>query len=133
LDVGMLWRVDYEKPMRTGHKQGEMQLFSLRLSINQDWHIPGHRRGKCRTAACKLFRFREAGMQVSPVIMSHPKNRCSTLFTTGYKRFTEGGHQAFGLRLLVFALGLFALGFLMWEAFGRERTSEGKILLKRIG
>jgi hypothetical protein len=21
-----VWRVDYEKPMRTGHKQGEMQL-----------------------------------------------------------------------------------------------------------
>jgi hypothetical protein len=24
-----LWRVDYEKPMRTGHKQGEMQLNSF--------------------------------------------------------------------------------------------------------
>jgi hypothetical protein len=23
---GALWRADYEKPMRTGHKQGEMQL-----------------------------------------------------------------------------------------------------------
>jgi hypothetical protein len=23
---GSMWRVDYEKPMRTGHRQGEMQL-----------------------------------------------------------------------------------------------------------
>jgi hypothetical protein len=37
----LLWTVDYEKPMRTGHKEGKMQLnsFFLRcLSVGQDWH-----------------------------------------------------------------------------------------------
>jgi hypothetical protein len=34
--------------------------------------------------------------------MALPKNRCSTLFTTGYKRL-EGGCQAF------------AFGFLFWD------------------
>jgi hypothetical protein len=28
--LGYMWRADYEKPVRTGHKQGEM------------WLIPGH-------------------------------------------------------------------------------------------
>jgi hypothetical protein len=43
--------------------------------------------------------------------MPLPENCCSTLFTTGYKRLTEGGCQAFALRLLLF-------GFLMGKAFG---------------
>jgi hypothetical protein len=73
---------------------------------------------KCKTAASKLFTFREAGMQVSPVTMSHPSlNCCSTLFTTGYKRLTEGGCQAFLLGRFAFALRLLLFGFLMGKAF----------------
>jgi hypothetical protein len=50
-------------------------------------------------------------MKVSPVVMSHPSLRtAATLFTTGYKRLTEGGHEAF------------AFGFLIWKAFGREKN-----------
>jgi hypothetical protein len=60
---------------------------------------------KCKTAAFhKLFMFRKAGTQVSLVIMSHPlpENCCSTsLFTTGYKRLTEGEHEAFCFWLLL--------------------------------
>jgi hypothetical protein len=49
------------------------------------------------------------------------ENRCSTLFTTGYKRLTEGGHEAFafwvkgGFWLLVEGR-LFDVG-----GFGREK------------
>jgi hypothetical protein len=43
-----------------------------------------------------LFTFGEAGKQVYPVTITPlPENYCSTLFTTGYKRLTEGGHEAF--------------------------------------
>jgi hypothetical protein len=47
------------------------------------------------------------------------------LFATGYKRLTEGGRKGFCVG--VFALGTFALrllafGFLVWEAFGREKN-----------
>jgi hypothetical protein len=70
-----LWRMDYEKPTRTGYKLGKMQLscflkmFICRLILAQLCH----RRGKWRTAVSpKLFKFREAGTQVSPVTMSCP-------------------------------------------------------------
>jgi hypothetical protein len=131
-----LWRADYEKPMRTGHKQGEIQLNCFFLKI----FICGLRltalaiRGRCRTAASpKLFTFREAGMLVSPVTISLPSPRTTDppCFTTGYKRLTEGGHwvllfgflmgKAFGFRVSGFwLLGFWAFGFLVWEAFGRE-------------
>jgi hypothetical protein len=60
--------------------------------------------------------------------MPLPVNCCSTLFTTGYKRPPEDGRGAFA-----FAFGFYLLlwGFLVWEAFGREKISEGKKLLKR--
>jgi hypothetical protein len=39
----------------------------------EPWLSPGHETEKSRTAASpKLFPFREAGMQVSPVTMSQP-------------------------------------------------------------
>jgi hypothetical protein len=58
--------------------------------------------------------------------MPLPENCCSTLFTTGYKRLTEGGHEIFalenfwfGLLLWGFCFKLFALGFCFWLfAFG---------------
>jgi hypothetical protein len=46
----IVWRADYEKTVRTGHKQGEMHLSLRCLSVGQDRHSPGHRRGKYRTA-----------------------------------------------------------------------------------
>jgi hypothetical protein len=55
-----------------------------------------------------------------------PENPCSSLFTTGYKRLPEGGHQAFALGAFAFDLRLVVFGFLrgkafwMWEVFGRE-------------
>jgi hypothetical protein len=52
--------------------------------------------------------------------MPLPENHCSTLFTNGYKRLTEGGFEAF-------ALGVFALSFcLRLLAFWCERLLEGK-------
>jgi hypothetical protein len=43
-------------------------LFLGCLSIGPPWHSPGHGGGRCSTAAFpKLFTFREAGTQVSPV------------------------------------------------------------------
>jgi hypothetical protein len=50
-----------------------------------------------------------------------PKNHHSTLFTTGYKRLTEGGHQAF-------VLG--RLAFWCWRLLEGKRIAEGKRLLK---
>jgi hypothetical protein len=67
--------------------------------------------------------FGETRMQVSPATMSHPslrtKNCYSTLFTTGYKRPTEGGLRAFAfaLRLLAFWCGRLLEG---------KRIAEGK-------
>jgi hypothetical protein len=76
--------------------------------------------------------------------MPLPENFCSTLFTTGYKRLTEGGHKAFcfggfcfeafalgillwGFLLEAFAFGFWAFGFLMWEAMEGKRIVEGKM------
>jgi hypothetical protein len=75
--------------------------------------------------------FREAGTQVSPVTMSRPSLRtCSTLFTTGYKRLTEGGLKAFcfgAFCFRAFALGAFALDFWLFDVGGLWK---GKGLLK---
>jgi hypothetical protein len=65
--------------------------------------------------------------------MSLPENHCSTLFTTGYKRLTEGGWRAFALGFLLWAFclrlllfGFWAFGFLMWEALEGKRIAEGE-------
>jgi hypothetical protein len=51
-----VWKADYEKPMRTDiNKRDAAQLFFLRLSVGGDRQRPNHQRGKCRTAASKLF------------------------------------------------------------------------------
>jgi hypothetical protein len=61
--------------------------------------------------------FREAGTQVSPVTMSRPSPRLYPV--CGYKRpLKEEG----GLLLSAFGFGGFTLGFLVWEAFGREKN-----------
>jgi hypothetical protein len=86
--------------------------------------------------------FRKAERQVSPVTISppSPESLYSTQFAAVYKRPTEGGLGAFCFSPLAFGLegflvfgfwGLwlysFVLGFLVWEAFGRERIA-GKLL-----
>jgi hypothetical protein len=67
--------------------------------------------------------------------MPLPENHCSTLFTSGYKRFTEGGWEAFcfeafcfWLLLWDFCLRLFTFRFWLFDVggFGRERIAEGK-------
>jgi hypothetical protein len=73
---------------------------------------------------------------------------CSTLFTAVHKRPAEGGLGAFCFLPVAFALEVFwglwldffAFGFLVWEAFGREKnywrekncgeTAEGKRMAK---
>jgi hypothetical protein len=86
----------------------------LLLPVAGARYSPGHETEKSRTAASPKFAFREAGTQVSPVTMSHPSPRtsappCLPLFIKE-TRF-------FGLWLWAFALG-----FLVWEAFGREKN-----------
>jgi hypothetical protein len=68
-------------------------------------------------------------------------DNCSTFFTTGYKRFTEGGCEAFCIGAFCFLTGKafgfwMKRGFLMWEALeGKgisegERIAEGELLKK---
>jgi hypothetical protein len=72
----IMWRAEYKKPMKV----------------------------RCSSAAflsLHVQRSRKAGFSsynVTPL----PKKCCSTLFTTGYKRLVEGGHEAFGFWLLAF-------------------------------
>jgi hypothetical protein len=87
---------------------------------------PGHRKGKCRKAASpKLFMFREAGMQVSPVTMSCPSPRtaappCLPLdIKDSLKEDTR--LLLWGLFALGFCFEAFALGFCLRQAFGREK------------
>jgi hypothetical protein len=80
-----------------------------------------------------------SGYNVTPL----PKDCCSTLFTTGYKRPTKGGLEAFlGLFALGFYFGLLVLAlalaltwvFFTWGfgfgLFGVENFWKGKELLK---
>jgi hypothetical protein len=86
---------------------------------------------RCSSAAFpKLFRNRNTGSfcyNVTPF----PENCCSTLFTTGYKRLTEGGHQASGFWLLegeafLDVRGCEALGFWMeWKLLKGEFLKGG--------
>jgi hypothetical protein len=72
------------------------------------------------------FVFIETGMQVSPVTTSCPfliasAPPCLLLFI---KEPLKENRRFLGSWLLLWDMGLlpFALGFLMWEAFGRERN-----------
>jgi hypothetical protein len=85
-----------------------------------------------------MFTFREAGTQVSLVTMSHPSPRATApphlpLFIKDPLKEEEG----FYLLSWVFAFGFWplalTLGFLVWEAFRREkicwkRIAKGKLL-----
>jgi hypothetical protein len=84
-----------------------------------DWHSPGSR----TALSSKLFVFREAGTQVSPVTMSRPSLRasappCLLLFI---KEPLKEDLSFFG----GLWLDSFDLGFLVWEGFWK-----GKELLK---
>jgi hypothetical protein len=52
--------------------------------------------------------------------MPLPENHCSTLFTTGYKRLTEGGCEAFSLWAFAFGLLVFWCGRLFFGGKGKE-------------
>jgi hypothetical protein len=56
--------------------------------------------------------------------MPLPKNCCFTLFTTGYKRLTEGGWGVFALGFLLeaFAFGFGAFWLFDVGGFGREKN-----------
>jgi hypothetical protein len=127
--------------MRTGHKQGGMQLFAFtcRLKIGT---APSHKTGKGRTAASPKLcsEKQERGFLLlkchAPPLWFHP--------VCCYKRplKEEEGLLPFGALLWAFGLldfllwafcfgGLFAfeyweeaftLGLLVWEAFGRDKN-----------
>jgi hypothetical protein len=71
--------------------------------------------------------------------MPLPENHCSTLFTTGYKRLTEGEHEAFCFcfggffALGAFLLWSFVLGLLGFGLFGEGGIWKGKEFLKGKG
>jgi hypothetical protein len=93
-------------------------MFICRLRLPS----PGHRRGKCRTAASpKLFTFREAAVQCSPVsVLPLPKNHDSL------KEDTRLLFWGLSFLLEAFAFGFGAFGFLMWEALEGKIIVEGK-------
>jgi hypothetical protein len=102
------------------------QLLFLRcLSVGWDWHSPGHRRGKCKTAAFpKLLTFRQAGM-VSPVTMSRPSQRTAAApcLLLGIKDSLKEDTRLFCFELLLLVFG--------WrEAVWYGRLWKGKGLLK---
>jgi hypothetical protein len=75
-------------------------LYSIFCRLSSVQPQPQKRaRVRCRAAAFpKVFVFRERRNTEEtqfPPVMPLPENRCSTSFTTGYKRLTEGGHEAF--------------------------------------
>jgi hypothetical protein len=99
--------------MRTGHKQGEMQLIAFtcrpRLGKADQLHL----------LSC-VQRSRNAGFScynVTPL-------PCSTLFATVYKRpLKEEEGLLFGFLFFgLLALGKKILLWLVWEAFGREKN-----------
>jgi hypothetical protein len=93
----------------------------LLLPVGRDRHSPGHKQKKAESP--KLL-FRGAGMQVSPVTMSCPSLRasappCLLLFIKGLLKEDIRFFGAFGLG---FGFWPFAFGFLVWEAFGKEKN-----------
>jgi hypothetical protein len=89
------------------------------------WAQPWPRNRKSRTVASpKLVvqRSLNAGFScynVTPL----PESLCSNLFAAVFKRPSEGGLRAFAFGFY-FGLWLdsFALGFLVWVAFGKEKN-----------
>jgi hypothetical protein len=88
-----LWRADYEKPMRRldiskvrCSSAAFPKMFICRLRSAQPWL-----QKSCFSEVAYIQRSRNEGFScynVTPL----PKNHCSiSLFTTGYKRLTEGG------------------------------------------
>jgi hypothetical protein len=73
-----VWGADYEKPMRTCHST--VVLNDLQAEFGRAPATEDSEKAKCSTAAFpKLFKFREVGMQVSLVTMSHPSLRTVAL------------------------------------------------------
>jgi hypothetical protein len=122
------------KPMRTGHKQGEMQL--MLLPVGRDRHSVRPRNRERQNSCVSQVVFRESGTQVSTVTMSHPSPWLHPVcyykrplkeeeglfafwgFTLGFWTFC----LAFCFLPLNIGKKLFTLGLLVWEAFGREKN-----------
>jgi hypothetical protein len=121
--------VDYEKPMRTGHKQRRdaVHLLSSVGKIGTALATEEENAEQLLLLSCLHSERQEHRfllLNVTPL----PKNRCSTLFTTGCKRFAEGGKEVFA-----FSFGFLFWGFLLWAFWcGRllegKRIAEGKVL-----
>jgi hypothetical protein len=77
----------------------------------QYWHISGSR----TAASPKLFAFREAGMQVSPVTMSCPFLRTAAPPCLLFIKEPKGGRGAIAFCSLPLA---FTLGFCLWLWLG---------------
>jgi hypothetical protein len=107
----------------------------LLSSVGQDKHSPGHETEKAEQLRLLSLRSKKQERWFL-LLQCHalPESLCSTLFATVYKSPAEGGFQAFcffalgfwGLGFGGFWIGLwldsFALGFLVWEALGREKN-----------
>jgi hypothetical protein len=102
------------KPVRTGHSK--VRCSSLLLPVDRDRHSPTRNRERQNSCVSKAV-FREAGVQVSPVAMSHPSLWLHLVCC--YKRPLK---EEEGLFAFSFCLWGFTLGFLMWEAFGRAKN-----------
>jgi hypothetical protein len=104
--------------MRTGHKEGEMQ-FACCFGISTAPEAE-------QLSLLSLHSEKQESYNVTPL----PESLCFTLFAAVYKRPPEGGLGAFCFLPLAsilgfglcFSLWAFALGFLVWEAFGREKN-----------
>jgi hypothetical protein len=78
--------------MRTGHKQAQLTCFSEIGTVQKAEQL--------FLLSCLHRRIREG----------FSEGLCSTLFAFGYKK-TQGGHWAFSLGALAFALGFWLLAF----------------------
>jgi hypothetical protein len=95
------------KPVRTGHSK--VRCSSLLLPVDRDRHSPTRNRERQNSCISKAV-FREAGVQVSPVAMSHPSLWLHLVCC--YKRplKEEEGLFAFCFLSLGLYFGLFDVG-----------------------
>jgi hypothetical protein len=87
--------------MRTGHKQGEMQLIAF---------------------TCRPRPNRKGRTAVSPKLCSEKQERRFLLLQCHTPPQGSTPFAAEGLLLFAFAFWAFTLGFLVWEVLGREKN-----------
>jgi hypothetical protein len=86
-------------------------MFISICRLAQPWPQKREMQNSCFSKVVDVQRSRETGFSCSVIPL--PESHCSTLFTSGCKRLTEGE---------AFALGFWVVSFLVWEAFGREKN-----------